>query len=156
MAIRFLFVSAIPLGVALALGSTVVWSLYWLYSSNDHRNPVNRLLVNFAFGFAYVLVYCLATGRLEVPSTPAMIGGIYIGLMEMGIAFVFWLKALRAARDTAQVGNLIYLTPFLSLLVIGAVVGERILPSTWIGLVFIVGGIVMQSRFGRRVVVDSS
>jgi drug/metabolite transporter (DMT)-like permease len=136
-----------PLGVALALGSTIIWALYWLYSSSDTREPVNRLLVNFVFGTGYVLAWCLATGRLETPTLPAVGGSLYIGLMEMGLAFVFWLKALRYSRTAAEVGNLIYLTPFLSLLVIAAVVGETILPSTWIGLVLIIGGIVLQNRF---------
>ncbi len=138
-----------PLGVVLALSSTIVWSLYWLYSSHDGRNAVNRLLVNFAFGALYVLVYCLVTGRLEAPSLHAVAGSVYIGLMEMGAPFVFWLKALRLSRTTAEVGNLIYLTPFLSLVVVAAVVGESIRGSTWAGLVLIVGGIVLQQRFAR-------
>lgn len=145
----FAFRLSDPLGVSLALGSTVVWALYWLYSSHDHREPVNRLLINFAFGLVYVLCYCLLTGKLEAPGLAAVAGSIYIGIMEMGLAFVFWLKALRYSRTTAEVGNLIYLTPFLSLLVIAAVVGERILPSTWIGLLLIVSGILIQNRFGN-------
>jgi drug/metabolite transporter (DMT)-like permease len=139
-----------PLGVALALSSTVVWALYWLYSSFDDREPVNRLLVNFAFGLVYVSCYSALTGNLEVPGLAGWMGSIYIGIMEMGLAFVCWLKALRYSRSTAEVGNLIYLTPFLSLLVIAAVVGERILPSTWIGLCLIVVGILIQNRLGNR------
>ncbi len=138
-----------PLGVTLALSSTVIWALYWLYSSRDRRNGVNRLLVNFAFGAVYVLLYCAATGRLEAPGAAAIAGSAYIGLMEMAAPFVFWLKALRLSRTTAEVGNLIYLTPFLSLLVVAAVVGEVIRVSTWAGLVLIVGGIVLQQRTSR-------
>lgn len=138
-----------PLGVALALGSTVVWALYWLYSASDARDPVNRLAANFAFGLAYVALYAAASGRLEWPSAAAAAGSVYIGVMEMGLGFVFWLRALKLSRTTAEVGNLIYLTPFLSLMVIAVVVGERIGPATWIGLVLIVVGIVAQNRFGQ-------
>jgi drug/metabolite transporter (DMT)-like permease len=73
---------------------------------------------------------------------------LYIGTFEMGIAFVAWLRALRLSRTTAQVGQLIYLTPFLSLLAIGLVVGEPIYASTVAGLALIVGGIVLQRRSG--------
>ncbi len=62
----------------------------------------------------------------------------------MGLTFVFWLKALKMSRSTAQVSNLIYLSPFISLVLIHYVVGETILPSTIIGLLFIVSGILIQ------------
>jgi len=39
---------------------------------------------------------------------------------------------------------LIYMVPFLSLVLISFAVGETILPSTIVGLVFIVGGIILQ------------
>ena len=45
-----------------------------------------------------------------------LLGGVYIGLFEMGITFLVWLKALKNAKTTAHVVNLIYLVPFLSLL----------------------------------------
>lgn len=138
-----------PLGVTLALSSTIVWALYWLYSSRDRRVAVNRLLVNFTFGALFVTVFAAATGRLEWPNAAAIAGGAYIGLMEMGAPFVFWLNALRLSRTAAEVGNLIYLTPFLALLVVAAVVGETIRVSTWAGLVLIVGGIAMQQRAAR-------
>ena len=47
-----------------------------------------------------------------------------------------------------QVSNLVYLSPFLSLVLISVIVGETILPSSVIGLVFIIGGIVIR-RFDR-------
>jgi drug/metabolite transporter (DMT)-like permease len=66
----------------------------------------------------------------------------------MGLTFLAWLKAMRNAKTTAHVVNLIYLVPFLSLLCIALVVGERILPSTIIGLVLIMTGIVVQKLTG--------
>lgn len=137
-----------PLGVGLALGSTVIWALYWIYGVKDGRDPVTRLLVNFVFGCVLSGAYLWLSGSPELPGTAGLIGAVYIGTFEMGIAFVAWLRALRLSRTTAQVGQLIYLTPFLSLLVIGLVVGEPIYTSTVAGLALIVGGIVLQRRAG--------
>jgi drug/metabolite transporter (DMT)-like permease len=81
---------------------------------------------------------------LAVPSLPGFFGAVYVGVFEMGITFVLWLKALRLSRTTAQVSNLIYLTPFFALVFINLFVGERILASTVIGLAFIVSGILLQ------------
>lgn len=137
-------------GVTLALASTIIWSLYWLYGVKDDRDPVARLCLNFAFGIGYILLYQLVRGEWQLPSPAALIGGLYIGLFEMGLAFVLWLQALKLARNTAHVSNLIYLTPFGSLLVIHWVLGEPILASTIAGLVLIIGGILCQQYCDHR------
>jgi drug/metabolite transporter (DMT)-like permease len=131
-------------GTLLALGSAVIWALFWIYNIKDKRDEVVKLFLNFIFGFAFVCIYLVVSGRFALPRFSGMVGAIYIGLFEMGITFVLWLKALRLSKTTAQVSNLIYLTPFLSLLIINIVVGERILPSTIIGLLFILTGIALQ------------
>ena len=139
-------------GVLLALGSTVVWALFWIYNTKDRHDEAVRLFVNFAFASAYILVMLLVMLLvLDVGAAcdwRGLLGGVYIGLFEMGITFLAWLKALKYARTTAHVVNLIYLVPFLSLVVIRLTVGEQILPSTIIGLILIVTGIVLQKVLG--------
>ncbi len=136
------------LGVALALGSTVIWALYWVLNTKDQCDEAARLFVNFLFACVYILVPMLLVGKLDVPPWQGWLGGIYIGLFEMGITFLLWLKALRSAKTTAHVVNLIYLVPFLSLLVIALVLGEEIRASTIVGLTLIVTGIVLQRTYG--------
>ena len=135
-----------PQGVALALGSTLIWALYWIYGVKDNRDPATRLLANFVFGCGFSGAYLWLAGTLETPEVPGLAGAAYIGIFEMGIAFVAWLRALKLSRTTAQVGQIIYLTPFLSLLLISLIVGEPIYPSTVAGLALIVGGIILQRR----------
>ena len=137
-----------PQGVALALASTLIWTLYWIYGVKDARDPVTRLLVNFVFGCGLSGGYLWLSGGLETPEPLGLAGAAYIGTFEMGIAYVTWLQALKLSRTTAQVGQLIYLTPFLSLLVISLFVGEPIYPSTVAGLALIIGGIALQRRSG--------
>jgi len=133
-----------PLGVALATGSSIPWAMYWIYNLKDKQDETVRLFLNFAFASVYVLLLMLALGRFQTPSLKGFLGITYVGLFEMGITFLIWLKALKLARSTASVTGLIYLVPFLSLIVIYFVLGEKILPSTVVGAVFIVGGIVFQ------------
>jgi drug/metabolite transporter (DMT)-like permease len=131
-------------GILLALGSATVWALFWIFNIRDRRDEVVKLFLNFAFGFVFILLYMVFFGKLTSPPLPGLFGVAYVGLFEMGITFVLWLKALRLSRTTAQVSNLVYLTPFLALLFINIAVGETILGSTVIGLVFIVAGITLQ------------
>ena len=133
-----------PLGVALATGSSIPWALYWIYNLKDTRDASVRLFLNFAFASAYVFIPLVLLGQLKMPSLKGALGVTYVGLFEMGITFLIWLKALKLSQTTAHVTNLIYLVPFISLIVIYFVLGEQILPSTVIGAIFIVGGIVFQ------------
>ena len=139
-----------PAGVGMALGSTVIWALYWIYSSKDKRDSVCRLFCNFVFGVAYLLLFAVFNDHVAIPDLPGLAGALYIATFEMALAFVCWLQALKLASNAAQVSSLIYITPFFSLLVIHFVVGEEIYPSTMIGLLLIVGGIVGQQWVERR------
>jgi len=47
-----------PLGVTLALVSTLVWASYWIYNIKDDRDPVVAMFLNFLFALPMVLIYC--------------------------------------------------------------------------------------------------
>jgi drug/metabolite transporter (DMT)-like permease len=133
-----------PIGVLLALSSTVIWALFWIYNTKDRHDETVRLFLNFIFATIYIFISIILVDKIGIPDIKGMLGAAYIGLFEMGITFLLWLKALKLSKTTAHVVNLVYLAPFLSLVVISLVVGETILMSTFIGLIFIVGGIILQ------------
>ncbi len=133
-----------PVGVGLALASTILWALYWIYSTRDQRDPLVALFCNFTLALPFVLLVCALTAGLGLPDWRGLAGAAYVGVFEMGLAFALWLGAMRLTQSTARISNLIFLSPFLSLFFIRAFVGETILPSTWIGLVLIVAGLALQ------------
>jgi drug/metabolite transporter (DMT)-like permease len=132
------------IGVFLAVGSAILWALYWIFNVKDQREPVSKLFLNFCFGFLYTAILMVVSGKFHTPRWEGVAGGIYIGLFEMGITFVLWLYALKFSSTTAKVSNLIYLSPFISLIIIHFTVGEAILPSTVTGLLLIISGIGLQ------------
>jgi len=138
-----------PLGVGLAVSSAVFWALFFIYNLKDKRDEVVKVFLNMCFGFLYILILKLFIGGLEKPDGHALLGSLYIGVFEMGISFVFWLKALKYSTTTAKVSNLIYLSPFIALIIIRFAVGEEILLSTIAGLVLIVSGIILQKYTDR-------
>ena len=133
-----------PMGVLLAVGSALFWATYWILNIRDKREEVTKLFLNFTFGFFYIFITVLLSGRFSFPVWQGIAGAVYLGLFEMGITFVLWMKALNYSSTTAKVSNLIYLSPFLSLIFIHFIVGETILFSTFTGLIFIVSGIILQ------------
>jgi len=131
-------------GVLLALGSSVIWSLFWIFNLKDHRETLNKLFLNFVFGMIYITLACIIFSEISLPNLKSILGSTYIGLFEMGITYIIWLRALQLTTTTAKISNLIFLSPFISLIIIYFTVGEKIMLSTILGLSLIIGGIVIQ------------
>ena len=144
------------LGVALALGSTILWAAYWLATVRLGVHPVPLMLNGFAVATVAVGVICAASAGL--PSlTPASLGyGAWVGLVEMGVAFLLWQRALTLTALAGRIGALIFLSPFLSLAMIAAVLGERIHPSAPVALALIVAGLALSRTKGRRAATSSN
>jgi drug/metabolite transporter (DMT)-like permease len=136
-----------PAGVSLALASTVIWSFFWIINMRDRRDEVIKLFLNFFFGFFYILITVLLTENLACPGWQPVLGVVYIGIFEMGVAYVFWLKGLQLSSTTTKVSNLLFIAPFISLILINIFVGEPLLWTTLAGLVFVISGIVLQRKF---------
>ncbi|WP_323751515.1 DMT family transporter [Marinobacter sp.] len=135
-----------PLGVSLALASTVVWASYWIIATRDTRDPIVGLFLNFLFGLPVIALACGFTIGFEFSGFGSFAAAVYIGVFEMGIAFILWSQAMKKAENTAKVSNLIFIAPFLSLVFIYFILGEVILPSTYIGLVLIIAGLWLQQK----------
>ena len=136
-------------GVLFALASTLLWALYWLFNTRIEAEPLPLLFLNFLVGTLLLSCYLFCFGGgVEIPSLPGFAGALYVGLFEMGITFILWLKALKLSDSAARIANLIYLSPFLSLVLIHYLVGEPIFPSTLAALGLIIGGLWIQGRRG--------
>ena len=72
--------------------------------------------------------------------------GAWVGLVETGITFVLWQRALALTEHAGRISQLIFLSPFLSLVLIANVLGEDIHPSAVLALAMIVGGLVLSRR----------
>lgn len=133
-------------GVGYALVSTVIWALYWIYNTKNRLDPIVMLFCNFLVSIPLITIYYFLFETIRVPNINGLYGAIYIGLFEMGLAFVFWLKAMQYTDKASRISNLIFISPFLSLFFIYFLVGESILFSTIVGLSFIIFGLFIQSR----------
>jgi len=139
-----------PLGVLLAVGSSIFWALYWILNMKDKHDEILKLFLNFCFGSIFIFLAVLLFFSFDKPVVQGIAGSVYAGLFEMGITYFLWLKALKLSENTARVANLVYLSPFISLLIIKMTLGESILWSTVAGLILIVAGILIQQIADRN------
>jgi drug/metabolite transporter (DMT)-like permease len=137
-------------GLLYALASTFLWALFWLFNTRIEAEPLPLLFLNFLVGVLLLSLYLALGEGWRLPAWQGLAGALYVGLFEMGLTFLLWLKAMKLTSDTARIANLIYLSPFLSLLFIHFIVGEKILPSTLVALILILSGLAIQRKGGNE------
>jgi len=138
-------------GVLLASGSSIFWALYFIMNVKDKRDESVKLFLNFIFGSIYLVAAMLITGKWQLDvSLKGLAASVYVGIFEMGITFLFWLKALQMAKTTDKVSNLVYFAPFLSLIFVHFILHEPVYYTTPAGLLLIISGIVIQNRNTAR------
>lgn len=131
------------LGIVIDIVSALLWGIYWLINDTlkDKVSEVTALFVTFLFGMTYLLL-----GSVYRPVThlglESVLAGIYIGAFEMGVPFICFGIAIRTTTNPALINQMCYLAPFLSLFLISLILDEPIVATTYIGLAFIIGGII--------------
>jgi len=133
-------------GALLAIGSSVIWALFWILSVLDKRDEIFKLFWNFVFGLVYLLIAAFLFTDFSFPEIKGLPAAVYIGLFELGITYILWMKAMQLSENNAKTGNLIFLSPFLSLVFIHFILGETIYLTTFAGLAFIISGIWFQQK----------
>jgi drug/metabolite transporter (DMT)-like permease len=143
--------SSDTIGVLLATGSSFFWALYFLFNIRDKREESVKLFTNFLFASIYLIIALLVMDKsMSGLSLKGVAASIYVGLFEMGITFLLWLKALQMAETSDKVSNLVYLAPFFSLLLLYFIIKEPVYYTTPVGLLLIISGIYIQNRKNNR------
>lgn len=139
-----------PFGLFLGLMSAVLWATYWMVNNrNSHKADATiACFMSFLFGSIYLIIGALFVG-VNLNTLPGILSGMYVGAFEMGIPFICFGLAMRTTGNPALVNQLCYLSPFLSLFFVSTILGEQIVPTTYIGLSLIVSGIVFNEYFAK-------
>ena len=127
------------LGYAFALASAFIWSTYSL---------ATRRFAHFPTG--YVAWFCLVSGLASLAChfafEPAVVPAaadwpwmLALGVGPMGAAFFLWDRAMKRG-DPRSLGNLAYLTPLLSTVVLVLAGAGSFGPATLIAMVLILAG----------------
>ncbi|MGZ5032150.1 MAG: DMT family transporter [Usitatibacter sp.] len=126
-------------GYAFAAASALIWSTYSLMTRRFAHFPT-----------AYVSWFCLVSGLASLachfifeprywPRESEWLYLFVLGLGPMGAAFYLWDRALKKG-DPRSIGNLAYLTPLISTLVLVAFAGGILVPTSFLAMALILAG----------------
>lgn len=134
-------------GIVLATGSSVIWALYWLLNTRSTVNTVVKIFYSFLFGSLYITVLMVYFHAFNTLIGKSLFPAVYVGFFEMGFTFILWMSAMQLTDRNDKISPLVYLSPFISLIFIHFIFGEKIYNTTFIGLLLIIVGIMFVRVF---------
>jgi len=130
-------------GIAFAFGCAFSYGLFSVLGKKMNYDRYISMMFYYFFASIFSAVPTLIFSGVPPISITQLAGVVWLGVFANGVAFVFWFLALKHG-DTAKMSNVVFLTPFLSLVYIYFLLGEEILITSFLGLIFIVLGILIQ------------
>lgn len=128
----------------------VAAACYGLFSVLNKKADYNQNIAMMVIWFVVTIcstILGLMTEEWKPIEGTQWLGMLWLGVVIDAVAYLLWALALKGDENTAKIANLAYLTPFLSLVVSAIVLKEQIKVRAVIALIFIVGGILIQSFY---------
>ncbi len=132
-------------GIILAILGAIFYGLFSILGKKHNYDRFISMMFYYISAFILTLITILLFSHFPTINGLQLLGLLWLGVFTAGIAFVSWFLALKYG-DTSKMSNLIFLTPFISFVYIYILTGEGILLSSFIGLVILVAGILIQSK----------
>lgn len=138
------------LGTGTCILAAVSYGLYSVLTIRVTHDKFVTMMIYYGVSAIVSTVILAAGGGFPVLEAGQWPGILWDGVLVYGVAFTTWALALDLG-DTAKMSNLIYLTPFVSLIWIYFLIGEPIEWSSYAGLGLIILGVILQIvNFGKK------
>ncbi len=139
------FTNEMFIGILASFMAAVVYAIYSVFNKKYAYDQYAVQFINFFVTAICALLYCLFTKSLGHLTGSSILAVIWNGAICNGLAYLLWGIALNKG-DTAKISLMAYLSPLFTMLFSYILLKEEISIITIIGLVFIIGGIVVQNK----------
>jgi len=133
------------LGMLSCIGAAACYGLFSVLNKKANYDQQISMMIGWFLVAIASLGFGLFTEQWIMLQPAQWLGMLWLGIATNALAYLFWALSLQGIENTAKIANLAYLTPFLSLVVSFVLLGETISFRALAALVFIVGGVLLQS-----------
>lgn len=131
-------------GDLFALAGAISYGLFSVMGRKYNYEVFTSMMFYFGFSFIYTLIATVSFSTIPTVTSFEMVGLIWMGVFAIGLAFCFWFLALKHG-NIIEMSNIVFVTPFISLVFIYFLLGEEILLFSVVGLIIIVLGIFLNN-----------
>jgi len=136
-------------GVAACLFAAVSYALFSVFNIKVTCDKFAATMIYYATAAVLSFILLITGEGIPMLSLPQWGGMLWYGVLVSGVAYSTWALALDHG-DTAKISNLAYITPFVSLIYTYFLLGEAIVLSSFVGLGFIIAGVIIQMERSKK------
>ncbi|KIL34901.1 transporter [Cohnella kolymensis] len=138
-------------GDLLMLGAVVSWGLYAVAGRQATRelSPLMSTFWSSVIGTVVMLPFAIATWRVEQPDPAFWTAVVYSAIGGTVLATLFWNIGVKQLGGTSA-GLFLNLNPFFTALLAFLLLGETLKPAHWVGVAFIVAGVLLFTYTAKR------
>ena len=137
------------IGALYCVIAAISYGLFSVLNKNEKYDKCLSMMLFYLFSFLISFIYLAITNEFTIPSGVQLIGLLWIGVFTCAIAFTSWIFAINEG-DTVKISTLAYLTPFISLIWNCIILKESFNIFTFIGLIVIIFGILIQLKSNNK------
>lgn len=130
-------------GILSCMGAAVCYGLFSVYNKKKNYDQNLSMMIFFGVSAVCAGIMSVLTEQVVAVRPEQFAGIIWIGILVNAVGYLSWCLALNGG-ETAKISNLAYITPFLSMLLSHFMLGEELSVWSFLGLVLIIGGILIQ------------
>lgn len=133
-------------GYLLAFAGAVCYGLFSVFGKKLYYEKFTSMLIYYLASLVLIIPTMLIFSDFVLPrSVSTILAVLFLGSLPNSIGFVLWFKALKIGQ-TSKMANIVYLTPFLALVLVYFINKEIIPLISILGLLLIVSGILIQVK----------
>ena len=130
-------------GNMLAVAGAFIFALYSVLAKRVKVDRTFAVFIYFMVASVGMTIWVSLRGELRPPEGVNWIWIVINGSVINGVSYLFWFYSLQHGK-THIITNVLYLTPFVSLIYIAFFLKEPIHVSAVLGLLAIVGGLLLH------------
>ncbi len=135
----------IVVGMISCIVAAACYGIFSVLNKKMDYDQSISMMINWLVVAVCAMVSGMMTESWAMISGMKWLGILWLGIVIDAIAYLLWALALKDAENTAKIANLAYVIPFLSLIFSAALLKETIEIRIFAALVFIIGGVLVQS-----------
>lgn len=143
-----------PLGVAIALGSGVLFAIYTAANKAVVAKvpPISAVAVIFTVSALFLLPFLRVTETTGLFTSTGWAVVIYLGFATTTVAYLLFSTGLRHIPSSNAV-TLSLAEPLTAALLSVIIVGERLNLQSWLGIFMLLGSIILLARTPKKSLV---
>ncbi len=149
-------------GVFFCLAAVICYGFFCVLLKKYDYDEMLVFCIAYLITTIFSGIICIVNNSFSAITPDSYVGILWNGVIVNAAAYLLWAKALNSG-ETSKISNIAYLTPFLSLMFGKILLDENISVSSFIGLCFIVFGILIQlikinrktKKSDKRILKDS-